>query len=112
MIDLIISSINYLNLINKYMGKNENIDINWATQMNLIEKNINNKMLKCGLVIISEANVTVDTSLHHVLNAVYVNDRALDSTVKEVIENGYVYKDKVIRKAKIIANVYKEDYYG
>ena len=38
-----------------------------------------------------------------------IDDIELDNTIKDIVEKGYMYKDKVLRYEKVIVNKYNKD---
>jgi molecular chaperone GrpE len=76
-------------------------------------KMIRQKMLeflgKQGLEKIEALNQPYDYERHEAVLAQPVQDKALDHSVLSVMQDGYLYKDKVLRPAKVIVGQYAEN---
>ncbi|MBQ9009673.1 MAG: nucleotide exchange factor GrpE [Clostridia bacterium] len=75
----------------------------WGHQFELVRQKMTAPLENAGLFVVDEANVPVNYDLHEVIERVDTTDPALHFCVAEVYTPGYVFNNKVLRKAKISA---------
>lgn len=73
------------------------------SQLQGIWKSLNNIISKTGIMMVDPEDGVFDASIHAVI-AVQNNVDYLTGAILEVVETGYIYKGKLIRKAKVIVN--------
>ncbi len=78
-------------------------DETWAAQMALIGTKLEHCRQLCGISIIEESGIEVNYGLHEVLEAVDTEQQEKDKLVAEIISWGYLYKGRVMKKAKVTA---------
>ncbi|HUU26365.1 MAG TPA: nucleotide exchange factor GrpE [archaeon] len=94
----------------EHAGKNENsMDQSFIQGVELIYKAMLKALEKHGVETIDQVGVPVDYDLHEAVLTQPVEDRKEDQTVKQVLEVGYRIGDLIIRHAKVIVGVFKED---
>ncbi len=78
-------------------------DETWSAQMTLVGTKLEHCRQLCGISIIEESGTEVNYDLHEVIEAVDTVQQEQDRLVAEVISWGYLYKGKVMKKAKVAA---------
>lgn len=78
-------------------------DETWSSQMALIGTKLEHCRQLCGISIIEESGIEVNYDLHEVMEAVDTEQREKDKLVAEIISWGYLYKGRVMKKAKVTA---------
>ena len=78
-------------------------DETWASQIALMEGNLERYRQLCGIAIIGECGVQVDYDMHEVIETVGTEDPALDKKIADIYSCGYIYKGQVKRKARVAA---------
>ncbi len=68
----------------------------------LVSDNLSRFLEKSGLKPMESMGKEFDTTYHEALQTVPVQDESQKGKVIEVVEKGYLYKDKVIRFARVI----------
>jgi molecular chaperone GrpE len=68
----------------------------------LIHKNLSDFLKERGITEINAIGETFNTDLHEALTKIPVNDDAQKGKVVDIIEKGYMLKDKVLRFAKVV----------
>lgn len=81
----------------------EGKDETWASQIGLMERNLEHFRQLCGITVIGEYGARINYDLHEVLETVEAKDSALDKTVAAIYSCGYLYKGKVKKKARVAA---------
>lgn len=81
----------------------ETRDEEWIRQMKLMEVQSEHCRKLSGLEVVDRPLVQVDYDLHEVINVVPTEDAELDQKVASVYRCGYLYKGKVMRKARVCA---------
>lgn len=75
--------------------------------LKLIIEHTEIEMKKVGLIVENPIHKKYDTSLHEILDTVSDN-RMINEMIIKVIKKGFIYKDKILRKAKVITVLNKE----
>ncbi len=75
----------------------------WASQISVMEQNLEHYRLLCGIKVINEIGIHVDYDFHEVIEAIETADIQQDKLVANIYRCGYIYKGKVIKKAQIAA---------
>lgn len=83
-------------------------DDTWASQIALMEKNLEHCRRSCAISIIQDCGASVDYDLHDIIEVVPTKDPALDKTIAEIYHCGYLYKGKVRKKAQVSAYRFSE----
>lgn len=78
-------------------------DGTWASQLALMEINLEHFRRTCAISMIQECGVSVDYDLHEIIEAIDTTDPALDKTIADIYRCGYLYKGKVRKKAQAAA---------
>ncbi len=78
-------------------------DETWASQIALMESNLERYRQLCGIVVIGGGNMRVDYDLHEVVETVQTDDLDLDKRIADVYCCGYIYKGNVKKKARVAA---------
>lgn len=75
----------------------------------LIRQKMMELLLKRGLEKIEALNQPYDYERHEAVMSQPVQDQALDHVVLSVMQDGYMFKDKVLRPSKVIVGQYEVD---
>ncbi len=75
----------------------------WSAQLALIEEKLEHCRQLCGISVIEESGVEVNYDLHEVVEAVDTAEQDHDKLVAEIISWGYLYKGKIMKKARVRA---------
>lgn len=75
----------------------------WAAQMALVGAKLEHCRQLCGISIIEKGGIEVNYDLHEVIEAVDTVRQEQDRLVAEIISWGYLYKGRVMKKAKVTA---------
>lgn len=95
--EVIISASEYLYQMERQMD-----NAAWEEQIRLVRSHIGRQMYGCGIQEIAEADIKAEPSLHEVMEEVITTEEGKDKNIKEVLIPGYLYKEKVKNKAKVI----------
>ena len=75
----------------------------WSHQFDLVRQKMTTPLQKAGITLVDQTNVPVSYDLHEVIDRVDTDDPMLRFCVAEVYKPGFLFKDKVLRKAEISA---------
>ena len=74
-----------------------------ASQIELMEKTLEQVRQKCGINMVGEHGEAVDYELHEVVEAIDTTNPNQDKTVAEIYRQGYIYKGTIRKKAQVSA---------
>ncbi|MGB8454093.1 MAG: nucleotide exchange factor GrpE [Anaerocolumna sp.] len=112
LLNLILQYQEYLDLINSHLtvdsnyGEAENFN-QWKAQLDLVYSELDHNMSLNGIEKISDIKVKVNTELHQIIETTETDHPYTNETVSKILVPGCIYHGTVIRKAKIIAYIYK-----
>ena len=75
----------------------------WRHQFELVRQKMTTPLQKAGITLIDQTNVPVSYDLHEVIDRVDTDNPLLRFCVAEVFKPGFLFKNKVLRKAEISA---------
>ena len=84
-------------------------DETWEYQFSLIDETQLPAKLRSSFEVISQKGVHVNYDLHEVTSVNPTPDSDKDSTICEVLKQGYVWQGNVVRKAEVVAWKYSPD---
>ncbi|MBQ9064376.1 MAG: nucleotide exchange factor GrpE [Blautia sp.] len=73
----------------------------WMSQISMMEYLLEKKRITAGLYVIQETNVPADFELHEVSSIKSTDDEKQHGIIAEILNPGYVYNGKTIRKALV-----------
>lgn len=85
----------------------EKVDENWRKGVEYIYSQLCATLKDNGLEVVDPINKIFDPRAHTSVGVVEVNDEEKDGFVAEVLQKGYVMKDRVIRAARVKVGKYK-----
>lgn len=102
--ETVVMMLNSMHLISDYL-KNDSIDkTQLEKQLEILDSKINNQLIKSKITLISTKNEEFSSKKHEIVNVLKTDDNSIKhGEIKNTIESGYMYKGKVIKKAKIEA---------
>lgn len=77
----------------------------FGNQLELMQRVLKSYRLPCGISMITEPEGKVDYQLHEVIEVIDTAEDERDQTVARIYSPGYLYKGRVVKKAKVA--VYK-----
>lgn len=75
----------------------------WVNQLDSVREKLLQHMSDCGIFIIAEAHQRVNYECHEVIQVVDTDEAALSRVISEVYSPGFIYKGKVLKRAKVAA---------
>lgn len=104
LVETIMLMLDAINVVSKYL-KNDNIDKNQLNkQIDILKSKINNQLLKSKITLIPNEEEIFTPRKHEVVDVCKVDDDPKKhGEIKKTLEFGYMYKGKVIKKAKVEA---------
>ena len=98
-----ISVVDDLERLYAAVKKNDELDESLKEGMALIQSKVEKIFLELNVTSFGEAGDLLDSELHDALMVRQEEDKN-DNEIIEVFEKGYLYKDRVIRHAKVVVN--------
>lgn len=86
----------------------EGVDVNWRKGIEYIHSQLSSILKEGGLETIDPNGMPFDPHVHTSVEIVLVEEKNLDGMVLEVLQRGYVFKDKIIRPARVKVGKYKQ----
>lgn len=80
----------------------------WSSQIQLVRTDIVQQMLLCGIKEISEIAGIANPSLHEIIQVIPAEESEEHGQIKEVVTPGYIYKEEVIKRAKVMVYTKEE----
>lgn len=104
LVDTVMVMLESIHLINNYL-KNETIDkVQLNKQMEILEAKINDQLIKSKITLISNKGEGFSAKKHEVVDVFKIEENSKKhGEIKTTVESGYMYKGKVIKKAKVEA---------
>lgn len=104
LVESVVMMLNSVHMISDYL-KNDNIDkLQLEKQLKILDNKINEQLIKSKITLISTKNQEFTPKKHEVINVFKAIDNSVKhGEIKNTIESGYMYKGKVIKKAKVEA---------
>lgn len=85
---------------------------NWTEQLNSIQLHSQQKLKKFGFRVILETQVTIDFYIHEIIDVFPTKNPEQKDKVYKIVTPGYIYGEKLLKKATIIAYKYEEENYA
>ncbi len=105
MLNTIVAMADIFDYMNNYVSNSDNENL--KEQFKLVEEQLTEKLAKASITVLGTVNREVDVNINQPLEVKWEKDKP-EGIVLGVIEKGYRYKGKLLRKAKVIVNK-KED---
>ena len=80
----------------------------WQHQLDLVDEKLNESRLPAGFYPVCEAGVPINFTEHEVLDIVRTTESDKDRKIADVYSCGYLYRGKVLKKAKVSVFRYEE----
>lgn len=106
LIEHIIQYDEQLNNIRLFMEKKEDTHV-WAEQITLLCNSLKPSMAQHDLIKIDTCHIPVDFNLHEVIQIEETSNLKKQELVSQIIVPGWIYKNTVLQKAKIVAYKYQ-----
>ncbi|MEK7558592.1 MAG: nucleotide exchange factor GrpE [Patescibacteria group bacterium] len=87
----------------------EKVDSNWRTGVEYIYSQLETVLKTHGLVMMGDENEPFSPEKHAAVEKVPTKNKEEDGLIKEVLQRGFMLKDKVIRPAKVKVFAYEEN---
>lgn len=101
MLNTIVAMADIFDYMNNYVSNSDNENL--KEQFKLVEEQLTEKLAKASITVLGIVNGEVDVNINQPLEAKWEKDKP-EGIVLGVIEKGYMYKGKLLRKAKVIVN--------
>lgn len=75
----------------------------WAEQLDSVRGKLFEHMNTCGITVIADTHQMVNYEYHEVIQVVDTEEAALSRTVLEIYSPGFIYKGRVLKRAKVAA---------
>lgn len=74
-----------------------------ASQARMLSEASSMAMADCGISVVGQIGEAIDYNKHQVVAAVEGDEKSQESTIAKIYKPGYRYKNKLYRKAQVIA---------
>ena len=78
-------------------------DPDWKKQLAMMDSLLESRRLQAGFHVIGDTEVPVDYALHEVVSVALTEDEAKNGLVQDVLQEGFAYKGKILKKARVTA---------
>ena len=84
-------------------------DETWSRQLTLAEESVLSARQQAEFRILEETGVPLNYEQHETVSVLPTEDRDRNLRVAEVVARGYLYRNRVVRKAKVTVYQYREN---